>query len=742
MKQSRRWWSALVLATGSWAALAQTSNQPSNQTANPAPAATDTPGTNQASPETKPGTQEQPLTPHGTVLIQSHGKPPVPGEEPQPVPPEDAKSAEAQEGAVPDVTDEIRSALHVTAYDLDARLTPATSHLVMRARLTLRNESDKPLTRLALQVSSTLKWETATLVGEHKRTPLTIAQHLLETDADHTGKASELLLTLPEALAPHAIVTLDTFYEGTVAVRADRLQRIGASDAQGRLADWDGITPDGTLLRGFGDVLWYPIASRQLFLGEGAELFQATGRQRLENDQVKARLHLVVEYKGEAPAAAYFCGLRQPLKPISDNADAPVETGSGIATAEFSEATIGFRVPSLFVLNHPETMVAPLPEYSKTQVSSASMVSSPSPASSSSSSVSSSSSSVTPETTAPLAPAATPTGTPMLAVETEDRAALSALGESAEKIAPVVQAWFGERPLSALTVLDHPGQPFEDGPLVVVSAATLAAQDSSPALAHGLTHAWVQSGQAWMDEGLAEFFSLLWIEHENGREAAVAQLNALLQPLSIVEPGFDDPQTAQPASTPVAPEQGEALIAASDEVYYRRKAAAVWWMLRDLAGEDALKQTLRAWRVQPISQASPKEQAVAFQKLLEKASGKDLEWFFDDWVLHDRGLPDLSIADVTPRDLPAGKGHDTGWLVAVTVRNDGAATADVSLIIRSGDHGATFSTTKRLRIAPFSSATDRVVVQAPPTEIVLNDGSTPEVRTSLHSRKIVIKTEQ
>ena len=111
----------------------------------------------------------------------------------------------------------------------------------------------------------------------------------------------------------------------------------------------------------------------------------------------------------------------------------------------------------------------------------------------------------------------------------------------------------------------------------------------------------------------------------------------------------------------------------------------------------------------------------------------DLGGFFDDWVLHDRGLPDLTLVDVTPRQLPAGQGHDSGWLVAVTVRNDSGAVAEVPLIVRSGS----FSSSRRMRIPGFGSATERILVEAPPTEVVVNDGSTPEVRTSVHTRAIV-----
>ena len=133
----------------------------------------------------------------------------------------------------------------------------------------------------------------------------------------------------------------------------------------------------------------------------------------------------------------------------------------------------------------------------------------------------------------------------MLAVESTDDHELSVLAESAQRVAPLIQQWFGPHPLTALTVIDHAGQPFEDGPLLVAPVSTLAMPASSPLLAHSLTHAWVQTGQPWMDEGLAEFFSLLWIEREKGRDAAVAQLDATMQPVAAADTVSDAADNAK-----------------------------------------------------------------------------------------------------------------------------------------------------------------------------------------------------
>jgi len=663
----------------------------SAQTAAPAaPAQQDAAEPQQAGPE-------QVTPPKGEVLFQSHGEPPLPGSSPA--------SVVSATPVGPELTDQERSASVFTAYDLDARIMPATSHLAMRARLTVRNDGAEPLGRIALQISSTLTWESATLLSVAGSKRLELAQHLLDTDADHTGKANEAVVSLPEPLAPGKSVQLDTFYSGTIASSAGRLERIGATHDQALTTDWDeiGVDKDGeetTALRGFGDVLWYPVASRQLFLGEGAQLFDAVGATKLRESTAAIRLRLTVVYQGDPPVAAYFCGRRLPLIAISDDNNVPIASGAGVATADFAAEPLGFRVPSLFLVPRQESLISPSDAAG---------------------------------------------GSSLLAVETGDDGSLPALATAAQNVAPLLQEWLGAQPLTALTILDHSGQPFEDGPLLVAPAAALAVSSASPALIHSLTHAWVQTGRPWMDEGLAQFFALLWTEREHGREAAMAQLAELIQPLSIAEPEIEPAKAGeQPAARGelVGQATGQPLIAATSELYYRRKAAAVWWMLRGIVGDEALQDALQTWRARELAKLTAEQDALVFEALLERSGPKnaqnpiDLHWFFDAWVLHDRGLPDLSIVDVTPRELPAGKGHNTGWLVAVTVRNDGAASAEVPVTIRSD----TFSTTSRLRVAGFASATARVIVEAQPSEVLVNDGSTPEVRTSLH--KVAVNVRQ
>jgi hypothetical protein len=193
--------------------------------------------------------------------------------------------------------------------------------------------------------------------------------------------------------------------------------------------------------------------------------------------------------------------------------------------------------------------------------------------------------------------------------------------------------------------------------------------------------------------------------------------------LAVAEPDL----SAANASTDDA---GQSLILATDEIYYRTKAADVWWMLRDIVGDAALQQALAIYRTQATQEKEPS----LFQRLLEQTSKKDLEWFFDDWVYRDHGLPDLSIAAVIPRQV---MGKDNEYLVAVEVANDGYAAAEVPVTVRTG----TVSITERLLVPARSHATTRILFEVKPEAVQVNDGSVPELRTTMHTKEIVLNAK-
>lgn len=595
------------------------------------------------------------------------------------------------------VTEAERTALTFTVYDLDLHLTPVSAALSVHAALMVRNDGPAPLARVVLQLSSTLHWDAISLLPAINAPPVPahFTSRLVDTDADHTGAMSEAVMTLPQPLAPGASLSLIALYSGAIPQSANRLTRIGAPAPQAIAQDWDAIAPTdpttniqtGTALRGFGNVLWYPVSAPPVFLGDAAKLFDLVGRTKLRESAATLRLRLAVEYTGEPPDAAYLCGRRAQLTAISDDPDTPTADSHGIATAIFDRQPIGFRTPNLFVTASTAHLTGPQDNGD------------------------------------------------LIAAITGRDSLLPAYASAAAQIEPLLAGWLGPEPENPLTILDHTGDPFEDDALLVQSMSAQSASVSSsnpsappaqnitPALVHSLTHAWVHSSRPWIDEGLPEFFSLLWVERTQGHAAAMAQLAAMDQPLALAEP---DVSVADHAPSPA----GTSLADASGEVFYRNKAAAVWWMLRAIAGDDALKQALQNYRRDSRLDRQPD----GFEKTLEAVAHMDLAWFFRDWVYTDRGLPDLRIASVTPSQLQPNGAAAAGWLVAVEVRNDGYAEAQVPVIVRAADA----TETRQLRVPGRASASVRVVFAGRPDQVQVNDGSVPETQTSIHTRELVL----
>ena len=113
----------------------------------------------------------------------------------------------------------------------------------------------------------------------------------------------------------------------------------------------------------------------------------------------------------------------------------------------------------------------------------------------------------------------------------------------------------------------------------------------------------------------------------------------------------------------------------------------------------------------------PGKDPAYLQHLLEAQSKRDLGWFFDDWVYHDRGLPDFRVDSAFPR-----KASQDNYLVTVTVENLGSPGAEVPLKIQF-DGG---EMTERVEVRGKGKATVRVATPKAPKQIVVNDGSVPE----------------
>jgi len=299
----------------------------------------------------------------------------------------------------------------------------------------------------------------------------------------------------------------------------------------------------------------------------------------------------------------------------------------------------------------------------------------------------------------------------------EDDGAVQPWITASATVTPFLQSWLGQKPRSQLTILDLPDAqdaPFETGAMLATSIREASADQLDGVLAHALSHAWVQSPRAWLSEGVAHFLGTMWVEKQRGRDQALSSLEASRAALALAEPASPGQGSGQPLALAISP------------IFYRTKATYVFWMLRDSAGDAALSAALRAY--DPAQDLTRDTGHSSFEKLLEQSGPRhDLSSFFAEWVDTDKGLPDLTIAGVFPTTPTPDS-----WLVAVNVTNNGYASAEVPVTVRSEAN----SVTRRVLVPARGKGVVRILIQQKPTEVQVNDGTVPESQASVHVTRL------
>jgi hypothetical protein len=540
-----------------------------------------------------------------------------------------------------------REAFTFTTYDLNVRVEPELQRLGVRGKITLRNDSATPQKIAVLQISSSLDWRSIKAGGKQ----LQFVSQPYTSDIDHTGALSEAVVTLPEAVSPKGTVDLEIAYEGVIVLDVTRLTRIGTPEAAARSTDWDQISAKFTAMRGVGYVAWYPIATEAASLSGGSDLFEVLGRWKMRELGSAMRLQIAVPRdEGEPPELlvnATACPVAHEVRQEF--------------LADCNYRSLGSVVPALVISNYEVVE------------------------------------------------------RPAIAVHFmrgHDTSATS-YADAAEKVFPLITEWFGSARSKAETadLPDPNSAPFESGPLLLMPLGGADPKLAGLVAAHQLTHAAFSSPRPWINEGLAHFAQALYLEHQSGRKSALDYMALHRSTFSATFSATENDKETQTASPKSEDELHRSLINTYDEQLYRSKAMCVWWMLRDMIGDQALKKALAAYHPEEDKEPS------YMQRVIQAQTQRDLEWFFDDWVYRDRGLPDFKIASAfTRKTLP------DGYMLTVTVDNLGAAGAEVPLTVKF----AGGEVTKRLLVRGNSNGVIRVEVPKQPEEIVVNDGSVPE----------------
>lgn len=144
---------------------------------------------------------------------------------------------------------------------------------------------------------------------------------------------------------------------------------------------------------------------------------------------------------------------------------------------------------------------------------------------------------------------------------------------------------------------------------------------------HELAHQWFGNAvtesswdDAWLSEGFATYFTMLFIEHAYGREEFLSQLQAAKKTVytqAAKDPGYKIIDDRSPEKTSVT----------SGLTY--QKGAWILHMLRNQIGDQAFQAGIRAYyRSFMNSNATTAD----FRLAMERASGQDLKSFFQQWL--------------------------------------------------------------------------------------------------------------
>lgn len=144
---------------------------------------------------------------------------------------------------------------------------------------------------------------------------------------------------------------------------------------------------------------------------------------------------------------------------------------------------------------------------------------------------------------------------------------------------------------------------------------------------HEIAHQWFGNAvternwnDAWLSEGFATCFTLLFIEHQYGKEEFLSGWEKARQSFKK----YYEKDSSYPIVANRTAEEGDV----TNTVTYQ-KGACVLLMLRDLIGEAAFKKGIQSYyKTYMHANASSGD----FQTAMEKASHQDLAAFFNQWL--------------------------------------------------------------------------------------------------------------
>jgi aminopeptidase N len=144
---------------------------------------------------------------------------------------------------------------------------------------------------------------------------------------------------------------------------------------------------------------------------------------------------------------------------------------------------------------------------------------------------------------------------------------------------------------------------------------------------HEIAHQWFGNAvteadwdDVWLSEGFATYFTLLYIEHAYGRDELVRGLLSSRQTVETFA-------ASHPDYTIVHKNLSRMEDVTSSHTY--QKGSWTLHMLRGVIGDEAFQRGIRSYYQRHFNANAT---TADFRRSMEEASGRDLGWFFDEWL--------------------------------------------------------------------------------------------------------------
>ena len=144
---------------------------------------------------------------------------------------------------------------------------------------------------------------------------------------------------------------------------------------------------------------------------------------------------------------------------------------------------------------------------------------------------------------------------------------------------------------------------------------------------HEIAHQWFGNAvtesdwdDVWLSEGFATYFTLLYIEHAYGRDEFRRGLESSRKSVMAYD-------SLHPAYTIVHDNLSRMEDVTSSQTY--QKGSWTLHMLRGVVGQDAFQRGIRSYYQRHFNGTAT---TADFRRAMEEASGRELGWFFEQWL--------------------------------------------------------------------------------------------------------------